>query len=159
MTLPELLVWALNTETMRQLTTPLTSRSKRFSLIAIGLGLVYLWFGMLKFFAGLSPAEELAGATIERLTFGLMAPAWSLPLLAIWETAIGVLLLTGLCRKCALTAALVHITLTFTPLFFFPEWCFTAFPFGLTLVGQYIIKNVVFFGVMLALLRAEGGYR
>ncbi len=144
---------------MRQLTTPLASRTKRYSLISIGLGLVYLWFGMLKFFAGLSPAEELAGATIERLTFGLLSPNWSLPLLALWESAIGILLLTGFCRKCALTAALVHITLTFTPLFFFPEWCFTAFPFGLTLVGQYIIKNVVFFGVMLALLQAEGRHR
>ena len=144
---------------MRQLTTSLTSRTKRYSLISMGLGLVYLWFGMLKFFAGLSPAEELAGATVERLTFGLLSPAWSLPLLALWESAIGVLLLTGLCRKCALSAALVHITLTFTPLYFFPELCFTAFPFGLTLVGQYIIKNVVFFGVMLALLQAEGRNR
>ena len=125
----------------------------------MGLGLVYLWFGMLKFFAGLSPAEALAGSTIERLTFGLIGPAWGLPLLAIWEVGIGVLLLVGICRKCALTAALVHITLTFTPLFFFPELCFTNFPYGLTLVGQYIIKNVVFFGVMLALLRAEGRTR
>jgi len=144
---------------MRQLTSPLTFRTKNYSLISIGLGLVYLWFGMLKFFAGVSPAEQLAGATIERLTFGLVTPEWGLPLLAIWESAIGILLLTGLCRKCALWAAVVHITLTFTPLFFFPEWCFTAFPFGLTLVGQYIIKNVVFFGVMLALLRAEGHSR
>lgn len=141
---------------MRQLTTSSTFRSKRYSLISAGLGLVYLWFGMLKFFSGLSPAEELAGATIDRLTFGLLSPDWSLPLLAIWESAIGVLLLSGLCRKCALTAALVHITLTFTPLFFFPEMCFTALPYGLTLVGQYIIKNVVFFGVMLALLKTEG---
>ncbi len=144
---------------MRQLNLSLTSKSTRYSLISMGLGLVYLWFGMLKFFAGLSPAEELAGSTIEHLTFGLIGPNWGLPLLAIWEVAIGVLLLTGLCRKCALTAALVHITLTFTPLFFFPELCFTNFPYGLTLVGQYIIKNVVFFGVMLALLRTEGRMR
>lgn len=136
-----------------------TFNKNRYSLISIGLGLVYLWFGMLKFFAGLSPAEELAGTTIERLTFGLIVPDWGLPLLAFWETAIGILLLTGLCRKCALLAALLHISLTFTPLFFFPELCFTNFPYGLTLVGQYIIKNVVFFGVMLAMLRMEGRYR
>lgn len=144
---------------MRQLTPTLTSKATRYSLISMGLGLVYLWFGMLKFFAGLSPAEALAGSTIERLTFGLISPNWGLPLLAFWEVGIGVLLLSGLCRKCALWAALVHITLTFTPLFFFPELCFTSFPYGLTLVGQYIIKNVVFFGVMLALLRAEGRTR
>lgn len=140
---------------MRQLTHSLTSKVTRNSLISMGLGLVYLWFGMLKFFAGLSPAEALAGATIERLTFGLIGPDWGLPLLAFWEVGIGALLLVGICRKCALTAALIHITLTFTPLFFFPELCFTNFPYGLTLVGQYIMKNVVFFGVMLALLRNE----
>lgn len=140
---------------MRQLTTQLTSRITRPTLISAGLGLVYLWFGMLKFFAGLSPAEDLAGATIERLTLGLLSPGWSLPLLALWETGIGLLLLTGLCRKCVLTAALIHISLTFTPLFFFPDLCFTVVPFGLTLVGQYIVKNVVFFGVMVILLRNE----
>lgn len=143
---------------MRPLASHIFNKS-RYSLISIGLGLVYLWFGLLKFFAGLSPAEELAGTTIERLTFGMIVPDWGLPLLAFWETAIGILLLTGLCRKCALLAALLHISLTFTPLFFFPELCFTNFPYGLTLVGQYIIKNVVFFGVMLAMLRMEGRYR
>ncbi|MFM1878245.1 MAG: hypothetical protein RLZZ241_1111, partial [Bacteroidota bacterium] len=49
----------------------------------------------------------------------------------------------------------IHISLTFTPMFVFPEVCFTTFPYGLTLIGQYIVKNVVFFGVMLALLKSE----
>lgn len=130
-----------------------TTRSEPFGFIARGLGLVYLWFGALKFFPGLSPAETLAGSTIEVLTFGLIGPSLGLVLLALWEFAIGTLLITGICRKCALTAALLHIVLTFTPLFFFPELCFTEFPFGLTLVGQYIIKNVVFLGVMVAMYR------
>ncbi|WP_233131799.1 doxx family protein [Robiginitalea sediminis] len=130
-----------------------STQSEPFGFIARGLGLVYLWFGALKFFPGLSPAEALAGSTIEVLTFGLIGPSLGLVLLALWEFAIGTLLITGICRKCALTAALLHIVLTFTPLFFFPELCFTEFPFGLTLVGQYIIKNVVFLGVMVAMYR------
>ena len=140
---------------MKNLTSQLTQFSQRNYLITAGLGLVYFWFGILKFFSGLSPAEALAGSTIERMTFGLIEPEWGLPLLAIWEGAIGLLLLFGICRKCALMAAMVHIILTFTPLFFFPDLCFTDVPFGLTLIGQYIIKNVVFFGVMLALLKSE----
>lgn len=139
---------------MKNLTTPITQFSQRNYFIAAGLGLVYFWFGMLKFFSGLSPAEALAGSTIERMTFGIIHPALGLPLLAIWECTIGLLLLTGVCRKCALSAALVHIVLTFTPLFILPELCFTAVPFGLTLVGQYIVKNVVLFGAMLALLKS-----
>lgn len=140
---------------MKNLTLYFTSFSQRNVLISAGLGLVYFWFGFLKFFSGLSPAEVLAGSTIEKLTLGVIAPDLGLPLLAIWECAIGLLLLVGVCRKCALIAALVHITLTFTPMFVFPELCFTTVPYGLTLIGQYIVKNVVFFGVMLALLKSE----
>lgn len=124
-------------------------------LILKGLGLVYLWFGFLKFFAGFSPAEELAGATISKLTLGLLDPATGLLLLAIWETGIGILLLAGLLRRVALQAALVHICCTFLPLIFFPQLCFTQVPIGLTLVGQYIVKNVVFLGIIILLLRWE----
>lgn len=138
---------------MQRLFAPKTATFPSFGFIARGLGLVYIWFGALKFFPGLSPAEALAGSTIETLTFGTIGASLGLVLLAIWEFAIGILLITGLCRRCALWAAMVHIVLTFTPLFFFPELCFTAVPYGLTLVGQYIIKNVVFLGVMVAMLQ------
>ena len=32
---------------------------------------------------------------------------------------------------------------TFLPLILLPEVCFSNFPFGLTLEGQYIIKNLI----------------
>ena len=32
---------------------------------------------------------------------------------------------------------------TFLPLILLPEVCFTSFPFGLTLEGQYIVKNLI----------------
>ena len=32
---------------------------------------------------------------------------------------------------------------TFLPLILLPDICFTSFPFGLTLEGQYIIKNLL----------------
>ena len=39
---------------------------------------IFFWLGTLKFFPGLSPAAELATRTIERLTFGLLAPEVSI---------------------------------------------------------------------------------
>jgi hypothetical protein len=39
-------------------------------ILAISIGLVYLWFGGLKYFPHLSPAENLAKNTIYMLTFG-----------------------------------------------------------------------------------------
>jgi uncharacterized membrane protein YphA (DoxX/SURF4 family) len=98
---------------------------------------------MLKFFHGVSPAEDLAKDTIALLTFGLIPPDLSLLLLAIWEVAIGALLITGLFARPVFWLALVHMVCTFTPLVLLPDASFTRAPVALTLVGQYIIKNIV----------------
>jgi hypothetical protein len=37
------------------------------------------------------------------------------------------------------------------PLILLPEACFTVFPFGLTLEGQYIVKNLVIIGAALVI--------
>jgi uncharacterized membrane protein YkgB len=120
-------------------------------LISIAVGLVYLWFGALKFIPHLSPAEDLAKNTIHQLTFGLMADDVALFLLAIWEVGLGILLVLGLFRSIAVTAALVHMVLTFTPLFFFPDQVFAQGAFGLSLVGQYIFKNLIIIAALVSI--------
>lgn len=112
-------------------------------LLRVSLGLVFLWFGALKFFPGLSPAEDLAARTIEALTFGLVKPAVSLPVLATWECLIGLGLVTGRCLCGALVLLFLQMAGTVLPLFFFPDETFTHVPYAATLEGQYIIKNVV----------------
>ena len=44
------------------------------TLLRISIGVVFFWFGVLKFWPGLSPADGLALDTIDRLTFGLLPP-------------------------------------------------------------------------------------
>ena len=132
-------------------TTSLSLRFRRINLIAISIGMVYLWFGLLKFFPNVSPAEELAKSTVDQLTFGLLPSNFSFILLAIWETVIGILLLLNLYNRVVIIAALVHIVFTFSPLFFFPELVFKEAPFSLTLVGQYIAKNVIILSALLLL--------
>lgn len=121
------------------------------SLLAISIGVVYLWFGALKYFPDLSPAEGLAKNTIHVLTFGVIPDTVSIVLLAIWETAIGVLLISGLWRRTAVVLALVHMVFTFTPLLFFPGDTFNDGPLYLTLVGQYIIKNLIIIAALVNL--------
>ena len=41
------------------------------AILRVGLGVIFLWFGVLKFLPGRSPVEDLAGRTIEILTFGV----------------------------------------------------------------------------------------
>ncbi len=121
-------------------------------IVSISIAIIYLWFGALKFFSGLSPAEQLAQNTISELTFNLIPADIAILLLAFWEVAIRVLLIGNLFKRTVLFLALLHILLTFTPFIFFPDLVFTEVPFGLTLLGQYIIKNLIILGVLLVLI-------
>ena len=56
--------------------------------LRVTLGVVFFWFGILKFFPGLSPAQTLAVKTIDVLTLGHLPAGASLVLLAILECAI-----------------------------------------------------------------------
>lgn len=116
------------------------------TLTRIALGIVFLWFGVIKFVPSWSPAAELATRTIERLTFGQVPPALSLPLLAAWESLIGIGLLTGRYLRTTLFLLFAQMPGTLTPLFLFPDETFRAFPYAPTLEGQYIIKNLVLIG-------------
>jgi uncharacterized membrane protein YkgB len=122
-------------------------------MIQVMIGVNFFWFGMLKFFPGVSPAEDLAVMTVDRLTFDLIAPVLSMKLLAIWEVAVGIGFLLGRYVRFFVPLFMLHMALTFTPLLFFPELCFTTAPFAFTLTGQYIVKNLVFIvcGVMIYL--------
>ena len=113
------------------------------TLLRIALGIVFFWFGVLKFFPGASPAEALAGRTIEVLTFGAIAQDVALRILAVWEVAIGIGLFVGRWMRAVLLLLFVQMLGTITPLFLFPTETFNVWPIAPTLEGQYIIKNVV----------------
>lgn len=115
----------------------------------MSLGIVYLWFGMLKFFPGISPAEGLAKQTLTMLTFGLVSANITYFILALWEVTIGIFLLLNLRIKVVMYLALLHILFTFTPLFLLPAMSFNDGIYSLTLVGQYIIKNLIIFSALL----------
>lgn len=113
------------------------------TLLRVSLGIVFFWFGFLKFFPGLSPAVDLATRTIEVLTFGLVPPHVSIIILATWECLIGLGLITGLFMRATLLLLFLQMMGTITPIFFFPAEVFTRIPYAPTLEGQYIIKNMV----------------
>lgn len=112
-------------------------------LLRIALGIIFFWFGILKFFPQTSPAEELAGRTISTLSFGLVTPNISLPVLALWETVIGLGLVFGVFLRATLLLLFLQMSGTLLPLAFFPHEVFLHFPYAPTLEGQYIIKNLV----------------
>lgn len=113
------------------------------TLARLSLGVVYLWFGVLKFVPGWSPAAGLAGRTINDLTGGAISPQTALLILATWETLIGLGLLTGKVLRVTLLLLFLQMPGTLLPLFFYPSETFTIVPLAPTLEGQYIIKNLV----------------
>jgi uncharacterized membrane protein YkgB len=118
------------------------------TLLRISLGIVFLWFGALKFIPGASPAQDLATRTIEMLSFGIIQPEVSILLLAAWETVIGLGLILGVYLRTTLFLLFLQMLGTLTPLVLFPAETFMKAPpvFNFpvpTLEGQYIIKNLV----------------
>ncbi len=117
--------------------------SNGIGLLRISMGLIFFWFGMLKFFEGLSPAEALATTTIDMLSFGLIGPGLVRYGLATWEVLIGIGLMFNWRLRETLLLMFLQMLGTLTPIVLLPDEVFTKFPYGLTLEGQYIIKNLV----------------
>ena len=113
-------------------------------VLRVGLGIVFVWFGLLKPL-GMSPAEEL----VRRVIY-VVPPDFFVPFLGWWEVAIGVGLLYRPLNRTAIFLLFLQMPGTLLPLVLLPEVCFTQVPWGLTLEGQYIIKNAVLIGAALA---------
>ncbi len=122
--------------------------SARFGLpfLRFSIGIVFIWFGALKLIGNLSPAYDLVAATIYWLR-----PEIIVPLLGLWEVAIGICFLIPPLTRLGLFLLGLQMPGTFLPLVLLPEVCFTVFPFGLTLEGQYIVKNLVIIGAALVI--------
>ncbi|WP_395243022.1 DoxX family membrane protein [Agromyces sp. MMS24-K17] len=109
--------------------------------LRVALGLVFAVFGVLKFFPGVSPVESLVEATWGVLTFGLVGGQLALVLTAVIETTAGLLLVSGVGARLGLVVLAIAFVGIFSPLLFFPGELFEAT--GPTLLGQYVLKNVV----------------
>src|SRR5258708_21815577 len=83
-------------------------------ILRVSLGVVFFWFGVLKFFPGLSPATELATRTISTLTFGAVPPSVSIYVLAAWESLIGLGLIFGVAMRATRALLFVQMLATST---------------------------------------------
>ncbi|NDJ74622.1 MAG: DoxX family protein [Chloroflexi bacterium] len=115
-------------------------------ILRIGLGIVFFWFGALKLFPGLSPAEDLV-----RETTYFVDPDWFIPVLALWEMAIGLGLIVGKYMRITLLLLFLQMPGTALPIVILPDAVWTQFPYALTLEGQYIVKNLVLIGAGIVL--------
>jgi uncharacterized membrane protein YkgB len=127
---------------IKELDKTIIETLNRISLpvLRISLGVIFIWFGALKPL-GNSPANDVITRTVYWFD-----PDIFIPILGVWEIAIGLCLLYAPFIRAGLFLLALQMPGTFLPLVLLPEVCFVNFPFDLTLEGQYIIKNLVLIG-------------
>jgi len=108
-------------------------------ILQSSLGLIFIWFGILKPL-GVSPAAELVARTVYWVD-----PSWFVPFLGWWEVLIGLCLLYRPLIRVGIFLMALQMVGTFLPLIILPSITWQA-PFVLTMEGQYIIKNLVLIG-------------
>lgn len=131
--------------------------ARSLTVLRCSVGAVFLWFGLLKFFPGLSPAEDLVVRTFDVLTFDLVPGRAAVVFTAVVECALGTILLTGRWLRVAVYALGVQLLGILAPLVLFPGRLFDG-P-APTLEGQYVIKDVVLLAAAMVLAATlKGGH-
>lgn len=112
----------------------------------ISLGLLFVWFGLLK------PFGEKTTTSLLAHTIYFFPPEKVLPLLGWWEVAIGLCLMVKPLVRISLFLQFVRIPGTILAFFMHPEVCFVRMPFIPSPEGQYLIKDIVilFAGIAIA---------
>ena len=109
-------------------------------ILRVTLGLVFLAFGVLKFFPDASPAQALVERTLDTLTFGILHGEVALLLTAVAECFIGLTLVTGKFVKAGLVVLAGSLVGIMSPLVLFFGDMFPGTP---TLEAQYVFKDIV----------------
>jgi uncharacterized membrane protein YkgB len=117
------------------------------TLLRISIGIVYIWFGLLKVI-GISPAAPLIAESWDFVPFSMDLFT---RLVGGLEVLIGLGFIFGIAMRLVIFLMLAQMLGAFSPLVLAPGRLFTAFPYGLTLEGQYVIKDIVFVSAALVI--------
>ena len=107
-------------------------------ILRISLGVVFVWFGMLKIFE-VSPVAEFVARTVYWVD-----PAFFVPALGAFEVTLGILLLLGRMMRLTLLLLVVQMAGTFLTFLILPNVTFQhGNPLLLTVEGEFVVKNLV----------------
>jgi uncharacterized membrane protein YphA (DoxX/SURF4 family) len=121
------------------------------TVLRVSLGAVFLGFGFLKFFPGVSPAERLVMKTTSVLTFGLVPGSVSIIAIAVLECVIGLWLLSGRALRGVLVLLGLELVGILSPVVLLAGRLFMGPHHAPTLEGQYVLKDVILVGAVLVI--------
>jgi uncharacterized membrane protein YkgB len=124
------------------------------TVLRISVGAVFLCFGALKFFPGVSPAESLTKATTHLLTLGLVPGGVSMVAIATLESVIGICLLASRWMRLAVWLLAIQFVGILSPLVLLPGRLFAGPYHAPTLEGQYVLKDVILVGAGMVIAAA-----
>jgi uncharacterized membrane protein YkgB len=106
-------------------------------LLRVSLGIVFVWFGMLKV-VGASAVGGLVASTVP------FDASWFVPALGVLEVAIGLAFIAGRFLRLALPIFALQLVGTLLVLLVLPDIAFEQDnPLMLSLVGEFVVKNLV----------------
>lgn len=120
-------------------------------LLRLSLGAVFLGFGVLKLFPGVSPAQNLVETTTSILTFGLIPGSVALVGIAALECTIGLCLISGRAMRPAIYLLAIELVGILSPLVLLPSRMFSGPHHAPTLEGQYVLKDIIVVAATLVL--------
>ncbi len=120
-------------------------------LLRISMGVTILAFGVLKYFPGVSPAQDLVLATTHVLAFGLVPGSVALVALATVECLIGLSLITGWGLRMSIYLTALWILGILSPLVVPSGRLFSGPDHAPTLEGQYVLKDLVLLAATLVI--------
>lgn len=107
-------------------------------LLRLSLGIVFVWFGLLKVFE-VSPVAGFVARTVYWVD-----PSFFVPALGVFEVTLGVLLLLGRMMRLTLLLLVLQMVGTFLTFFILPNVTFQhGNPLLLTVEGEFVVKNLV----------------
>ncbi len=126
-------------------------------MLRVSLGLVFVWFGVLKIF-DVSPVADLVANTVYWVDPELFVTA-----LGFFEVFVGVMLLFGWALRLTLLLFVAQMVGTFLTFIVLPEVTFRhGNPLLLTVEGEFVVKNLVLISAALVVgttIRRRGGAR
>lgn len=127
-------------------------------ILRYSVGIVYVWFGAVKFFPEMNPHHDLAFHTVDALTFNLLKPEIGMMILGLVECIIGIGLITFKGIKIILPLLALQLLGTFVCFFMFYDEIFIVAPYRPTLEGQLLLKNLIIIGAGMVIgASARGG--
>lgn len=128
-------------------------------ILRVCMGIVFLGFGVLKFFPGISPIEVLATKTTTMLTLDQLRGHSAMNFVAALECIIGICFISGRFLRVGVWLMGAQMIGAMSPLVFYSAELFPGPLHAPTLAAQYIIKDIILVAAGLVIASTWTGAR